>query len=106
MRTEGIETLQAVARRSAWIVMLLVILGIVAVNLVRRSQGPEYQASAKVILSPLDLASAAAGINTYVDPQVVDATEQSLANSPPLYEAASRSVGGVLGSGSDLQSAT
>ena len=106
MRTEGIETLKAVARRSAWIVVLLVALGIVAMTLVRRSEGPQYQASADVILSPIDFSSAVAGINTYVDPQVVDATEQSLANSPQLYDAAAQSVGGRLGSGSDLQSAT
>ena len=106
MRSEGVETLKAVARRSSWIVVLLVALGIVGMYLVRRSEGAQYQASAHVILAPLDIASATAGINTYVDPQLVDETEQSLAESPQLYDQASQRAAGLLGTGSDLSSAT
>jgi Mrp family chromosome partitioning ATPase len=106
MRSEGVETLKAVARRSSWIVALLVALGIVGMYAVRRSEGPLYQASADVILSPLDIASASAGINTYVDPTLVDETELSLAQSPQLFRQAAQRAAGLLGSGSDLASAT
>jgi Mrp family chromosome partitioning ATPase len=106
MRTEGIETLKTVARRSGWIVVLLVLFGAVAMSLMRRSEGPEYQASAKVILSPVDIAAAAAGVSQYVDPQVLDQTEQALANSQQLYDRAAARNGGTLGSGDDLKSAT
>jgi receptor protein-tyrosine kinase len=106
MRTEGIETLKTVARRSGWIVVLLVVFGAVAMSLMRRSEGPLYQASAKVILSPIDIAAAAAGVSQYVDPQVLDQTEQALANSPQLYDRAAARVAGTLGSGHELRSAT
>jgi Mrp family chromosome partitioning ATPase len=106
MRTEGVETLKAVARRSSWIVALLVALGIVGMYVVRHSEGPQYQASAHVILSPLDIASASAGINAYVDPQLVNQTELALAESRQLFEQAAKRAGGLLGSGSDLSSAT
>src|SRR5881394_3072353 len=105
MRSEGVETLKAIARRSAWIVVLLVALGIFAMTLVRKHEGPLYSATSDVILSPLDVA-AAAGINTYVDPQLVDATEQALADSPQLFDRAASNAGGQLGSGSEFRSAT
>ena len=106
MRSEGVETLKAIARRSAWIVVLLVALGILAMTLVRKHEGPLYSATSDVILSPLDVAAAAAGINTYVDPQLVDATEQALADSPQLFDRAASNAGGQLGSGSEFRSAT
>ena len=106
MRTEGIETLKTVARRSGWIVVLLVVFGAVAMTLMRRSEGPQYQASAKVILSPVDIAAAAAGVSQYVDPQILDQTETALANSPQLYDSAAQRLGGTLGDGKELKSAT
>jgi Mrp family chromosome partitioning ATPase len=105
MRSEGVETLKAVARRSVWIVLALVALGVLAMNLVRKHEGPLYSATSRVILSPLDIAAAAAGINTYVDPQLVDQTETALAQSPQLFDQAARDAGGLLGSGSELRSA-
>jgi Mrp family chromosome partitioning ATPase len=106
MRSEGVETLKAVARRSVWIVLVLVALGIVGMNLVRKQEGPLYGATSHVILAPLDVAAAAAGINTYVDPQLVDQTETALAESPQLFDRAATNAGGLLGTGSDLRSAT
>jgi len=106
MRSEGIETLKAVARRSAWIVAVLVILGIVAMNVIRHRQGPEYQASASVVLSPIDLGATLAGFQGYVDPNVLDQTEQALANSKQLFNRASVETGGALGTGSEMQHAT
>ena len=53
MNTQGIETLKAVARRSLWLIALLIVLGIVLMNLLRHSQGAQYQASALVLVSAL-----------------------------------------------------
>ena len=102
MRSEGIETLKAVARRSAWIVALLVLLGIVAMTVIRHQQGPAYEASAKVVLSPVDLGAAVSGFQGYVDPDVLNQTEEALANSAQLFDRTASETGGALGSGGDL----
>jgi len=106
MRSEGIETLKAVARRSAWIVALLVVLGIAALSLLRQHQGPSYEAGAQVVLSPIDLGAAVSGFQGYVDPDVLNQTEEALANSAQLFNRAAAVNHGALGSGDDLQSAT
>lgn len=106
MRSEGIETLKAVARRSAWIVVLLVLLGIVAMSVIRHQQGSAYEASARVVLSPVDLGAAVSGFQGYVDPDVLNQTEEALANSAQLFDRTAAETGGALGSGDDLQSAT
>jgi Mrp family chromosome partitioning ATPase len=103
MRSEGIETLKAVARRSAWIVVLLVLLGIVAMSVIRHQQGPAYQASADIVLSPIDLAAALSGFQGYVDPTVLNQTEEALANSEQLFNRTAAETGGALGSGKDLK---
>jgi Mrp family chromosome partitioning ATPase len=105
MRSEGIETLKAVARRSAWIVALLVVLGIIAMNVIRHQQGPAYQASADIVLSPIDLAAALSGFQGYVDPTVLNQTEEALANSEQLFNRTAAETGGALGSGNALKSA-
>jgi len=106
MRSEGIETLKAVARRSAWIVVLLVGLGIVAMSVIRHQQGSAYEASAQVVLSPVDLGAAVSGFQGYVDPDVLNQTEEALASSTQLFDRTAAETGGALGSGRDLQSAT
>ncbi|MDX6482618.1 MAG: tyrosine-protein kinase, partial [Gaiellaceae bacterium] len=106
MRSEGIETLKAVARRSAWIVALLVLLGIAALSFLRQHQGPSYEAGAQVVLSPVDLGAAVSGFQGYVDPDVLNQTEEALANSAQLFNRAAAVNHGALGSGDDLQSAT
>ena len=106
MRSEGVETLKAIVRRSAWIIVLLVAVGIIGMNLVRKHEGALYSATSNVILSPLDVAAAAAGINTYVDPQLVDRTESALASSPQLFDTAAANAAGLLGTGSEFRSAT
>jgi Mrp family chromosome partitioning ATPase len=105
MRSEGIETLKAVARRSAWIVVLLVLLGVVAMSLIRHQQGAAYQASANIVLSPIDLAAALSGFQGYVDPTVLNQTEQALANSEQLFNRTAAETGGALGSGKELKGA-
>lgn len=106
MSSEGVETLKLVARRSLWIVVLLVILGAALMTLIRQSQGPEYRASARVVLSPTDLAAALAGFQGYVDPDLVDDTEQRLAGSRQLFARVADRTDGSLGSASELRSAT
>ena len=106
MRSEGIETLKAVARRSAWIVALLVLLGIAAMTLLRQHQGASYEAGAQVVLSPIDLGAAVSGFQGYVDPDVLNQTEEALASSAQLFNRAATVTHGALGTGNDLQSAT
>jgi Mrp family chromosome partitioning ATPase len=104
--SEGVETLKLVARRSLWIVVLLVVLGAALMSAIRQSQGPEYRASARVVLSPTDLAAALAGFQGYVDPDLVDDTEQRLASSRQLFARVATETDGSLGSASELRSAT
>jgi Mrp family chromosome partitioning ATPase len=106
MSSEGVETLKLVARRSLWIAVLLVILGAALMTLIRQSQGPEYSASARVVLSPTDLAAALAGFQGYVDPDLVDDTEQRLASSRQLFAQVAENTDGSLGSASELSGAT
>jgi succinoglycan biosynthesis transport protein ExoP len=104
MKQQGIENLRAIFRRSRLIVVLLVVLGAIQMNIVRNQQGPLYSAGATVVLSPTDLATALAGLSSYVDPTRIDQTEQALANSRQLFDyAASRTHG--VGTGRDLKSA-
>ena len=106
MSSEGVETLKLVARRSLWIVVLLVVLGAALMTAIRQRQGPEYRASARVVLSPTDLAAALAGFQGYIDPDLVDDTEQRLASSRQFYAQVASDTGGSLGSASELRSAT
>lgn len=105
MRTEGFGALVAIARRSVWIIALLVALGVVQMNVIRHAQGPSYAASAQVILAPTDLASAVSGLTTYVDPTLIDQTEQALADSSQLYAYAA-SKNRTLGTADELAAAT
>ena len=106
MSSEGVETLKLVARRSVWIVVVLVLLGAAMMTWIRQSQGPEYQASARVVLSPTDLAAAVAGFQGYVDPALIDDTEERLASSAQLFARVAELTDGRLGSASELRSAT
>lgn len=106
MSSEGVETLKLVARRSLWIIVLLVILGAALMTAIRQRQGPEYRATARVVLSPTDLAAALAGFQGYVDPELVDDTEQRLASSRQFFAAVADETDGALGSTSELRGAT
>lgn len=106
MSSEGVETLKLVARRSIWIVVLLIILGAGLMTAIRQRQGPEYRAGARVVLSPTDLAAALAGFQGYVDPELVDDTEQRLASSDEFFAHVADETNGSLGSASELSGAT
>jgi Mrp family chromosome partitioning ATPase len=107
MGSAGIEELKSVLRRSAVLIVVVVLIGVVAMNLVRLHGGPHYQAAARVLLNTGDLSSAALGINpTYQDPNRLDAAEQNLANSPELYIYAAQRANGKAGTPSQLRDAT
>jgi tyrosine-protein kinase len=106
LNTQGIETLKAVARRSLWLIVLLVVAGIVLMNVLRHVQGAEYQASSRVILSPGDLSQQFSGSSVYIDPDLVDQTEKALSSSPQLFAAAASRWKGTLGPASQLRDST
>lgn len=107
MGSTGIEELKSVLRRSAVLIVAVVLIGVVAMNVVRQLGGPHYQASARVLLNNSDLSSAALGINpAYQDPARLDAAEQNLANSPELYNYAAQRANGKAGTASQLRGAT
>jgi Mrp family chromosome partitioning ATPase len=104
MRPSAAEALKAAIRRSIPIVVALVLLGIVAVNVLKQIQGARYTATARVYHTPTDLSSALTGIDPgFVDPERVIDTALSLAGSPEPYERAARRIGGTS---SELRSVT
>jgi non-specific protein-tyrosine kinase len=81
----------------------VVVLGIVAMNVIRQLGGPEYRSTARVILTGTNLSAAVLGISpVYEDPARQDQAEQNLVDSPQLYAFAAQSVGGRLGTGTEL----
>jgi Mrp family chromosome partitioning ATPase len=106
MGTNSIDSLKQALRRSLWILLLLPILGVVLMNVARQRQGPLYQASAHVILSPTDIAASLTGTQQYVDPERIEDTEIALAESPQLFARAAADADAELGDGDDLRSAT
>jgi Mrp family chromosome partitioning ATPase len=95
MKTSGIEELKSVLRRSAFLIVGIVLLGVIAMNVIRQAAGPHYQAQARVLLNNTDLSNAVLGINpAYQDPARQDQAEENVANSPQLYDYAARQVNG------------
>jgi Mrp family chromosome partitioning ATPase len=107
MRMSGIEELKSVLRRSAVFIGAVVLLGILAMNVIRQIGGPQYQAKARVLLNSSDLSSALLGINpVYRDPARQDEAEQNLTNSPELYAYAAQRAGRGAGSAAELMANT
>jgi Mrp family chromosome partitioning ATPase len=107
MKSSGIEELKSVLRRSATLIVGVIVLGVLALTVIRQLAGPEYQAGARVLLNSSDLSSAILGINpVYQDPNRKDQAEQNLVNSPQLYEYAANSVAGRAGTATELMNNT
>jgi Mrp family chromosome partitioning ATPase len=107
MTSGGAEALKAAIRRSLFLIVLLVLLGIVSVNAFKQLRGPRYQASARVLVSPTNLVQIITNTApSFVDPNRVEATARALAGSPEVYRRASDRNGGTLGSPSEMQTAT
>jgi Mrp family chromosome partitioning ATPase len=107
MKTSGIEELKSVLRRSALLIVGVVVVGILGTNLIRQLGGPQYQAHARVVLNNGNLSSAALGINpVYQDPVRQDQAQQNLVSSPELYSYAAQRARGRVGTGNELMSNT
>ena len=106
LRTSGIEELKSALRRSALLIVGVVLLGIVGYDVMRLAAGPEYLARARVVLSNSDLSSSVLGITPqYVDPSRQDQAEQNLVDSPELYSYAAARADGRVGTGPQLAAA-
>ncbi len=105
--TSGAEAFKAAVRRSAGLIIALVVLGAVASIVIRQIQGPRYSASARVLVAQQSLGEAITGTQPpFVDPQRAEAMAKALADSPELYDRAASQTGGRLGTGSELHAAT
>jgi len=105
--TSGAEAFKAALRRSALLIGVLVLLGAVALVIIRQVQGPRYEASSRVLISNQNLAEALTGTQpSFVDPQRVEQTATALANSPGLYTRAARESDRIYGTGPELNDAT
>jgi succinoglycan biosynthesis transport protein ExoP len=91
MRPSAAEALKAAIRRSIPIVLILIVIGIVAMNVVKQVQGARYSATARVYHTNTDLASALTGIEpAFIDPERSIETALSLARAPEPYIRAAR----------------
>jgi Mrp family chromosome partitioning ATPase len=107
MTSGGAEALKAAIRRSLFLIVLLVLLGIVSVNTFKQLRGPTYQASADVLISTAPIINVITGTApSFVDPTRILDTAQALANSPEVYKLAAERTGGSLGTPAELQGAT
>lgn len=107
MTSGGAEALKAAIRRSFPIIIGFVVLGIVAVNVVKQLQGPQYQATAKVLISTTPLSKIITGTEPgFVDPQRIQDTAQTLAGSPQVYQLAASGEGSNLGGAGKMKSST
>jgi len=105
LQTNGIEELKSALRRSAFLIVGLVLLGIVAYDGIRIAAGPEHVASARVLLTNGDLSSTGLGISpAYQDPARQDQAEQNLVDSPELYSYAAARARGRSGTAGELAS--
>ena len=101
------ETVRAAIARSKWLIIASLVVGLLAVNILRQAQGPQYQASADVLISTTDLGSVLTGTApNVVDPERILDTEQTLAQSLPLYIQTASATRGQLGTARQIQAAT
>jgi Mrp family chromosome partitioning ATPase len=107
MTSGGAEALKAAIRRSLFLIVLLVFLGIVSVNAFKQLRGPRYSSAARVLVSPTNLLQILTNTApSFIDPTRVEATARALAGSPEVYQLAAEHTGGAFGSASEMQAAT
>src|SRR4051812_42057421 len=105
--TSGAEALKAAVRRSALLIVVLMVLGAATVIAVRHLQGPRYEASARVLVSQQSLGEVITGTQpAFVDPQRAEQMSRALGQSPELYTRAASRANGRLGSGGTLHAST
>jgi succinoglycan biosynthesis transport protein ExoP len=106
VKTSGMEALQRALKRSVWLIVALVALGLIQMNVIRQLGGPTYSASARVVLDSADLSAAAANVNVpYVDPARKDEAERNLASSPEFLAFVARETSERYGSVRELDEA-
>ena len=107
MTSGGVEAFKAAVRRSLLIIVGLIVLGIVAVNVFKQLQGPQYDASARVLISTTPLSSIITGTQpSFVDPARVQTTAVGIAGSPEVYALAAEDTDEEFGDAGDLEAAT
>ena len=107
MNSGGADALKAAIRRSLLLIALLVLLGVVCVNALKQLQGPQYGASARILIATTPISQIITGTEpSFVDPQRKLATAQALAHSTEVFQRAARRSGFRLGSASELSAAT
>jgi Mrp family chromosome partitioning ATPase len=107
MTSGGAEALKAAIRRSLVLIVLLVLLGIISVNAFKQLRGPQYQAAARVLVSPTSIVQVITGtVPPFVDPNRIQETARALAESPAVYALAAKNTGYSLGRPAEMQAAT
>src|ERR671939_2119099 len=107
MTSGGAEALKAAIRRSLFLIVLLLLLGIVSVNTFKQLRGPTYQAGSDVLISTAPIINVITGTApSFIDPTRILDTAQALAKSPEVYKRAAQRTGGLYGTGSQLHAAT
>ncbi len=106
MTSGGVEALKAAVRRSLPLLVGLIVLGIVAVNVFQQVRGPQYEATAKVVVTSTPLAAIISGIQPdFVDPERAQQTAVGIAQSSEVYRVAAARNHDAHGSAGELQSA-
>jgi polysaccharide biosynthesis transport protein len=101
------EAIKAALRRSLPLIVVLIILGIVAMNAFTQLRGARYEANARVLLTTSDVTSLLTGTQpVFIDPDEVHDMAIALASSPELYERVARTTKGEYGSATELRDAT
>jgi Mrp family chromosome partitioning ATPase len=107
MKSGGAEALKAAIRRSLLMILLLVLLGVVAVNAFKQLRGPRYSASARVLISTTSLTQILTQtVPPFVDPNRIENTARALAGSPSVFDEAARRTGNTYGTAGDLAAAS
>jgi polysaccharide biosynthesis transport protein len=91
---EGTEAVKLAVLRSLPLIVVLMVLGGIAANVVEQQAGPRYQACAHVLYSPTTLAGQLTGTApSYVDPQERKDDALFLAGSTALFQQAASASG-------------
>lgn len=107
MKPSAAEALKAAIRRAIPLTIVLILLGIGAMNALKQAQGPRFSASAKVALATVDLGAMLSGSDPgFVDPERQVQTALDLARSRETYRRAAAELPGAERSGSELRSMT
>src|SRR5438128_7863205 len=94
---QGTEAVKLAIVRSLPLILVLMVIGGVASNLVEQHAGPSYQACGRVLYSPTTLAATLTGTApSYVDPQQRTADALFLAESSALFQQAATASQGAF----------